>query len=242
MRMKSTIAVFIIANLAVAAVIVAITLLDYKSQRNNLIASDLLTLRFMTLGKEYDHSFRVAFFDPSPESIAEIKEGRAPKAVNPNISDVGSRVIEVGLYSEASSDLSPEMREMMAAPGNLVIRDHGDEILISQKLYTKGVENPYAAVMIRNTPGNLLERTFLKSLFYFVIVFVMINGQAALVLAVVRGRREVVYQKGYLKEHAIGALKIHHKILGDILADHEESNSKDNRPKAEIVPIKPEDR
>src|SRR5579885_753084 len=34
-------------------------------------------------------------------------------------------------------------------------------------------------------------------------------------------RREVIFEKGYLKEHSIGALKIMHKVLGDIIGDHE---------------------
>ena len=41
-----------------------------------------------------------------------------------------------------------------------------------------------------------------------------------------QGKKEtVVYlEKGYLKEHAIGALKLQHKILADIIADHEDEN------------------
>jgi len=36
-----------------------------------------------------------------------------------------------------------------------------------------------------------------------------------------RRKKEVVFEKGYLKEHSIGALKIMHKVLGDIIQDHE---------------------
>jgi hypothetical protein len=35
-----------------------------------------------------------------------------------------------------------------------------------------------------------------------------------------RKKKEIVFEKGYLKEHSIGALKIMHKVLGDIIDDH----------------------
>jgi hypothetical protein len=36
-----------------------------------------------------------------------------------------------------------------------------------------------------------------------------------------RKKKEIVFEKGYLRNNSVGALKIMHKILGDVIADHE---------------------
>ena len=38
----------------------------------------------------------------------------------------------------------------------------------------------------------------------------------------VRKKQDVVLEQGYLKESSLGAIKIMHKLLGDVIDDHKE--------------------
>ena len=51
-------------------------------------------------------------------------------------------------------------------------------------------------------------------------MLIVLNNQAFIFYLLTRKKKEVIFEKGYLKEHSIGALKIMHKVLGDIIDDH----------------------
>lgn len=60
-------------------------------------------------------------------------------------------------------------------------------------------------------------------LFFQGVLFAFLSFQVWLtVVSLARRDRVTVFEKGYLKEHAIGALKLQHRLLGQIIRDHEE--------------------
>ena len=60
-------------------------------------------------------------------------------------------------------------------------------------------------------------------LFFQLVLFAFLSFQVWLtVVSLARRDRVTVFEKGYLKEHAIGALKLQHRLLGQIIRDHED--------------------
>ena len=62
-------------------------------------------------------------------------------------------------------------------------------------------------------------------------MLVVLNNQAFILYLFSRRKKEELIDKGYLKEHSIGALKIMHKVLGDIIEDHPNNDPKVNEGK-----------
>jgi hypothetical protein len=71
--------------------------------------------------------------------------------------------------------------------------------------------------------------------FFQLVLFVFLSFQVCLTfIALARRDRVTVFEKGYLKEHAIGALKLQHRLLGQIIRDHEEEEQPQQAP-----PVRP---
>jgi hypothetical protein len=62
-------------------------------------------------------------------------------------------------------------------------------------------------------------------------MLIVLNNQAFILYLFTRRKKEVVFDKGYLKEHSIGALKIMHRVLGDIIEDHASEEDKKQEDK-----------
>ena len=61
-------------------------------------------------------------------------------------------------------------------------------------------------------------------------MLIVLNNQAFIFYLLMRKKKEIVFEKGYLKEHSIGALKIMHKVLGDIIEDHKTDRVEGDSP------------
>ncbi len=117
-----------------------------------------------------------------------------------------------------------ELRQIFENPDKFRIQETPEEVKINVPLYRGHGDKPYGIVQVSNTITNLRRDIFFKNFFLYLAIILLYNSQIFLIYLYRRQRRKqtVVYlEKGYLKEHAIGALKLQHKILGDIIADHE---------------------
>ena len=89
-------------------------------------------------------------------------------------------------------------------------------------------------VKIDSDTRAILKKVFANNYLLYAAMLVVLNNQAFIFYLLMRRKREVVFEKGYLKEHSIGALKIMHKVLGDIIEDHQsEFEPEDNKRKTQ---------
>lgn len=82
----------------------------------------------------------------------------------------------------------------------------------------------FGTLTIEHDRRRIAEQSVLDPawLFFQLVLFVLLSFQVCLtVVSLNRRDRVTVFEKGYLKEHAIGALKIQHRLLGQIIRDHE---------------------
>jgi hypothetical protein len=89
-------------------------------------------------------------------------------------------------------------------------------------------------VKIDSDTRAILKKVFANNYLLYAAMLIVLNNQAFIFYLLMRRKREVVFEKGYLKEHSIGALKIMHKVLGDIIEDHQgEFEPEDDKGKAQ---------
>jgi hypothetical protein len=80
---------------------------------------------------------------------------------------------------------------------------------------------PIGIVKIDSDTKTIAKKVLADNFLLYAAMLVVLNNQAFIFYLLLRRKKEVVFEKGYLKEHSIGALKIMHKVLGDIIEDHE---------------------
>lgn len=80
---------------------------------------------------------------------------------------------------------------------------------------------PIGIVKIDSDTKTIAKKVFADNFLLYAAMLVVLNNQAFIFHLLLRRKKEVIFEKGYLKEHSIGALKIMHKVLGDIIEDHQ---------------------
>ena len=88
-------------------------------------------------------------------------------------------------------------------------------------------------VKIDSDTSAILKKVFADNYLLYAAMLIVLNNQAFIFYLLTRRKREVVFEKGYLKEHSIGALKIMHKVLGDVIEDHQTEIEPDDKKKVQ---------
>ena len=88
-------------------------------------------------------------------------------------------------------------------------------------------------VKIDSDTSAILKKVFADNYLLYAAMLIVLNNQAFIFYLLTRRKREVVFEKGYLKEHSIGALKIMYKVLGEIIEDHQTEIEPDDKRKSQ---------
>ncbi len=110
---------------------------------------------------------------------------------------------------------------------------------VSVPFALQGQSEPFGIVKIDSDKQAIMEKVLADNFLFYAAILVVLNNQAFIFYMLLRKRKEVVFEKGYLKEHSVGALKIMHKVLGDIIEDHEGSPEpiKKQGDSKKVIPI-----
>ena len=113
--------------------------------------------------------------------------------------------------------------------GGYTVKDNNGIISVSVPFTSQAETEPFGIVKIDSDTKAILKKVFADNYLLYAAMLVVLNNQAFIFyLLMARRKREVVFEKGYLKEHSIGALKIMHKVLGDIIEDHKTEHDGDD--------------
>lgn len=105
--------------------------------------------------------------------------------------------------------------------GGYTVTDTNGIISVSVPFSTQAQTEPFGLVKIDSDTAGILKKVFADNYLLYAAMLIVLNNQAFIFyLLMMRKKKEVVFERGYLKEHSIGALKIMHKVLGDIIDDH----------------------
>ncbi|MGH7884455.1 MAG: hypothetical protein ACRENO_02025 [Thermodesulfobacteriota bacterium] len=100
------------------------------------------------------------------------------------------------------------------------VQKGGGRISVSVPFVTPEKEEPFGIVKINSDTKTLIKKVFSDNFLLYAAMLVVLNNQAFILYLFSRRKKEEIIDKGYLKEHSIGALKVMHKVLGDIVEDH----------------------
>lgn len=132
-----------------------------------------------------------------------------------------------GMLEQFAEDLYPA--------NNYTLRETSGFLSVSVPFLVKGDPKPYGIVKIDSDTKSLMENVFYKNFLFYAAILVVLNNQAFILHLLLRKKKEVVFEKGYIKDHSVGALKIFHRVLGDIITDHEQQMQEKSEDDVEIA-------
>ena len=139
-----------------------------------------------------------------------------------NTFDIAPKFFSVVLRSDIErSGFSDRYKEDFYPTGGYTVKKVGGSISVSVPFLRSGESSPFGIVKIESSTRTLMQKVLMDNFLLYSAILLVLNNQAFILYLILRRKREVVFEKGYLKEHSIGALTIFHKVLGDIIADHE---------------------
>lgn len=118
------------------------------------------------------------------------------------------------------------MKDMLTGDGVSVRKDKGLISVAVPFMTPQSSSVPSGIVRIDSDTKTLLKKVFSDNFLLYAAMLVVLNNQAFILYLFTRRKKEVVFDKGYLKDHSIGALKIMHRVLGDIIEDHATQESR----------------
>jgi len=112
-------------------------------------------------------------------------------------------------------------------PEGYSVEKYAGKISVSVPFLSPQVDGPLGIVKIDSDTKTLMKKVFADNFLLYVAILVVLNNQAFILHLFLRRRKEEIpFSEGYLKEHSISALKLMHKVLGDIIEDHASEDKK----------------
>ena len=112
-------------------------------------------------------------------------------------------------------------------PEGYSVEKYAGKISVSVPFLSPQADGPLGIVKIDSDTKTLMKEVFAANFLLYVAILVVLNNQAFILHLFLRRRKEEIpFSEGYLKEHSISALKLMHKVLGDIIEDHASEDKK----------------
>lgn len=116
----------------------------------------------------------------------------------------------------------PEIIQAVDYTRPFTVRRDDQNITVTVPFALEGQSDYYGLVRIPTPLTRIYAVLFERNLPLYLMLAVLYISQLILATLVLsRRRREILFERGYLREHALGALKLQRQILDGIINDHE---------------------
>lgn len=119
-------------------------------------------------------------------------------------------------------------------PKDYKVENKAGMISVSVPFTIKDMMEPYGIIKIDSDKSAIAKKVLSDNFLLYAAMLVVFNNQAFIVFLLLRRKKEVVFEKGYLRENSLGALKIMHKLLGDMIVDNETIPDKPDTESSDI--------
>jgi len=96
--------------------------------------------------------------------------------------------------------------------------------------FVSAFEKPYGVVRIETSNIPILTEVLYNNGIFYMLLFLILNNQAFLFYLWMKKKKTLDPDTGYLKESSLGSIKIMHKLLGDVINDHKNSEVVKEKP------------
>ena len=145
-----------------------------------------------------------------------------------NTFGVSPKFFSVTFTKQPESELaSGHFMESTYPPEGYSVEKYAGKISVSVPFLAPQAGGPLGIVKIDSDTKTLMKKVFADNFLLYAAILLVLNNQAFILhLFLRRKKEEIPFSEGYLKEHSISALKLMHKVLGDIIEDHASEDKK----------------
>ena len=143
-------------------------------------------------------------------------------------SDIEKGLVNAGINSDFTKDDTAEVNRKIKYFFN-------NKYVAMKPFFISSDKTPFGIVRIETSTIPILTDVLANNGFFYLFLYLILNNQAFLFYLWVRKKRDDVLEKGYLKRSSLGAIKIMHKLLEDIIHDHKDEKYSDDENKANII-------
>ena len=151
-----------------------------------------------------------------------------------NTFGVSPKFFSVTFRKQQESEMaSGHFMENSYPPEGYSVEKYAGKISVSVPFLVPQADGPLGIVKIDSDTKTLMKKVFADNFLLYVAILVVLNNQAFILYLFFKRRKEEIPfgGEGYLKEHSISALKLMHKVLGDIIEDHASEDKKSPKEK-----------
>lgn len=210
---------FILVELAILILIGVVFYFQFDSEKTEFV--DKTRAIAETIGDQASTFFEDLGKEPTSDEFYLFLDQRLGRKKLFNTFEISPKFFSVIFKKdvEKGSVSGYFMKDFYPEEGYSVKKDNGN-ISVLVPFATQQEKGPFGIVKINSDNWTLIKKVFSDNFLLYAAMLVVLNNQAFILYLFSRRKKEVLIDKGYLKEHSIGALKIMHKVLGDIIDDH----------------------
>lgn len=223
MRLKgkmTTIAATIGIELCIFALVGLVFLFQFDKAKTELVTRTKAIAE--TIGDQASSFFSLKGEETTSNEFFQFLDERLGRKKLFNTFEIAPKFFSVVFKKDVErGKVSGSFMQDFYPEGGYDVKKGNGIISVSVPFTFQQTTEPIGIVKIDSDTKTIAKKVLADNFLLYAAMLVVLNNQAFIFYLLMRRKKEVVFEKGYLKEHSIGALKIMHKVLGDIIEDHE---------------------
>lgn len=236
---NNTILIAVFVEVCIFALVGLVFLFQYQNAKEDFVTKTRAIAE--TIGDLSGSFFSVENPNPSSDAFYLYLDERLGRKKLFNTFEIAPKFFSVRFGKDA--DFNNQERGVFLQdidPKQYKVVNKSGVISVSVPFTVKDMLEPYGIIKIDSDTSAIAKKVFSDNFLLYAAMLVVFNNQAFILYLLVRRKKEVIFEKGYLRENSLGALKIMHKVLGDMIVDHESEvysslDSKDIKEGSESV-------
>jgi hypothetical protein len=211
-----------------------------QSKGELVLRSNMVAMFYANPAYSYDRSYKREFYDFGYPGLKAMFTNPFEIRGGYSFNDANLSEFSVLLKKDVDDSKDQRLMDALYSPMANRVQEYDDIVAINVPLF-EGGKTPVGLIRIEHNLKNFSRDIFFKNLLTYLVIGLFYNGFLVALGFLFFGKRKetVVYlEKGYIKEYALGALKLHHKILGQIIEDHEVPPTAEEEP-GDNAPVLP---
>lgn len=216
---NNTVLLAVVVELCIFTVVGLVFLFQYKSAKNEFVTKTRAIAE--TIGDLSGSFFAEGAINPTSDEFYHFLDERLGRKKLFNTFEIAPKFFSVVFKDELEQQQGGMFIKEVDPVKGYSVFDRDGVISVAVPFSIKDSLSPKGIVKIDSETTAIAKRVLSENFLLYAAMLVVFNNQAFILYLLNRKKKEVVFEKGYLRANSVGALKIMHKILGDVITDHE---------------------
>lgn len=216
---NNTIVLAVVVELCIFALVGLVFLFQYNSAKDEFVSKTRAIAE--TIGDLSGSFFAEGAINPTSDEFYHFLDERLGRKKLFNTFEIAPKFFSVIFKRDLDHQNGGVFMKEVDPQKSYSVFNRDGVISVAVPFSIKDSLQPYGIVKIDSDTAAIAKKVLSQNFLLYAAMLVVFNNQAFILYLLNRKKKEIVFEKGYLRDNSVGALKIMHKILGDVIADHE---------------------